>query len=159
MAAVKIATNLEAKKTEIYSPPFLETLSLKSILVDKIKGVNRATLLLEVLGESLFLLSSSFWQLLAFPRLVAAPLSSISRTLCVLSSTSPPLCMCSNLFLSSSYKEACKFALGPLSSHRPPPPPSPISCPSQSYWSQGSPRELGDTTRPYPPRPGLCILH
>ena len=34
--------------------------------MDKIKGVSRATLLLDVLGERLLLLSSSFWQLLAF---------------------------------------------------------------------------------------------
>ena len=90
--------------------------------MDKIKGVSRATLLLAVLGDSLFLLSPSFWQLLAVCGLWLHHcdlwVQHLQNSLCSVL-TSPPLCMCSNLFLTSSYKEACVCIL--VLSDSPPP--------------------------------------
>lgn len=156
MAAVKNCHKLGGWKQKFILSHFWRPLSLKSILVDKIKGVSRATLLLEVLGESLFLLSSSFWQLLAFRGLwlrlwAASPELSvfclhITSFVYVLKSFSK-LLLQGSLWLHSG-----PLWLTPPATHA-------HKLPFSVLLSQD---HLGNSVtlqRPYPPRPGLCILH
>ena len=161
MAAVKNCHKLGCwKQQKFILSHFWRPLNLKSISMDKIKGVSRATLLLDVLGERLLLLSSSFWQLLAFCGLCLHHcdlwVQHLQNSLCSVF-TSPPSCMCSNLFLTSSYKEACVCVR--VLSDSPPPAIHAHKLSFSVLLSQDHPGNLVTLQRVYPLRQGLCILY